>query len=191
MSHRELKSKRMSQKPKPAAREAAKAKPIALPLPPRPVGRPTKLNGDMQKRIHDALVMGATYEAAAIYGGISYDAFNEWMRRTEPEYIQFRQLVEEANSQCQVGYAANIRHAALGGDWRAAAWMLERRFAKSYAQRIGAIDDKEIDDAIRAELAKLADERQTADAGGNEAAHPIADATSGVDAAGEADKAVS
>jgi len=133
-------------------------------------GRPTKLNPKVTRKICRAIVVGATYEAAAQYAGISYETFNEWMKAgraaTAPnEFSDFSEAVEGANATAQVQFVLNIKDAANDGDWRAAAWMLERRFPKAYGQRVGAIDEKSLDDAIEAELARLAAARQGADAG--------------------------
>ena len=43
-------------------------------------GRPSKLTAESQKRITDAIRVGATYELAAQYGGVAYNTFNEWMK---------------------------------------------------------------------------------------------------------------
>lgn len=130
-------------------------------------GRPTKLNHKVSLKICDAIVAGATYEAAAQYAGISYETFNEWMKAgraaaTPDPFSEFSEAVEVANASAQVQFVLNIKRAANAGDWRAAAWMLERRFPKAYGQRVGAIDEKSLDDAIEAELARLAAARQGA-----------------------------
>lgn len=154
-------------KSKKVAKRAAR-KPKA-PAPPKR-GRPSKLNAETQKRVCDAILVGATYEAAAQYAGITYETFNEWMKAgraaQEPnEFSDFSEAVTLANASAQVNFATHIKNAASGGDWRAASWMLERRFPKAYGLRVGAIDEKDLDDAIESELARLAAARQTAPAG--------------------------
>lgn len=47
------------------------------------MGRPGKLNDTVQSEIITALQMGATYEIAAQYSGISYASFRNWMIRGE------------------------------------------------------------------------------------------------------------
>lgn len=109
------------------------------------VGRPTKLNAETQKKVCDAILVGATYEAAAQYAGITYETFNEWMKAGRAAaapnaFSEFSEAVDRANAEAQVFFAMNIKDAARGGDWRAAAWMLERRFPKDY----GAVTKAEL-----------------------------------------------
>lgn len=129
-------------------------------------GRPTKLTAETTKKICDAILVGSTYKAAAQYAGVNYSTFRMWMKRGEDgkgrKFVEFLETVETANASAQVYFATNIKSAATAGDWRAAAWMLERRFPKAYGQRVGAIDEKSLDDAIEAELARLAAARQGA-----------------------------
>jgi transposase len=99
-------------------------------------GRPSKLTPELQKTITEAIVIGATYQAAAEYAGISYDAFNEWMKRTGKQYVEFRQSVMKANAQARVNLVAKIQMSAKKGDWRAAAWILERRFRDEYGAQL-------------------------------------------------------
>jgi transposase len=100
-------------------------------------GRPTKLTPETQKKIVDAIRLGAKYKIAAAYGGISYDAFNEWMvkgeQATSGQYSQFRHAVKEAEGAAAVGWLAKIEKAASEGTWTAAAWKLERIYPDEYA----------------------------------------------------------
>ena len=90
---------------------------------------PRKLDDLTLKRICDALELGATYERAAAAGGISYTSFARW-RREQPA---FAAAVEAAEWKATAGWLGSIRDAA-GGDWRAAAWMLERRYPREYGK---------------------------------------------------------
>ncbi len=47
------------------------------------MSRPTKLTPETQDTIVKAVSLGATYEAAANAGGVSYDSFNNWMKQGE------------------------------------------------------------------------------------------------------------
>lgn len=106
-------------------------------------GRPTKMGDGVTKRIRDALIVGATYEAAAQYAGINYSTFRAWMIQGEQdaaqgldtEFSHFFQTVQRANADAQVYFATDIKRAA-GKDWRAAAWMLEHRFKKDYGASV-------------------------------------------------------
>lgn len=120
-------------------------------------GRPSKLTSDTEKRVCDALRLGATFEHAAQYGGISYDSFNEWRKRGKREkerieratknkaplkkempFLHFFEATKKAEGDSVVGWLAKIESAANQGNWQAAAWKLERRYPDQYGKK--AID---------------------------------------------------
>jgi len=105
------------------------------------MGRPTKLTPEVQARIVQAISVGATYTHAASFGGVSYDAFNDWMRkgdgpRARDPYRQFCHAVKEAEGAAVVKWLARIEQAASDGTWQAAAWKLERRYPGVYGRRV-------------------------------------------------------
>ena len=95
------------------------------------MSRKTLLNPERQKRITDALSLGATYEIAAGYAGVHVRSLYGWMargeRETEGVYFQFFQAVQNAQSRSAVQNLGTVLKAAQDGNWQAAAWMLERR----------------------------------------------------------------
>lgn len=107
------------------------------------MGRPPKLTPEVQGEIVNAIVAGATYKAAAEYAGVSYESFNLWMKRPGRMYLQFSQAVTRANARARVNLLARIQQSAKDGDWRAAAWILERRFRDEYGQSVEITGDKE------------------------------------------------
>jgi len=104
------------------------------------MARPTKLTPEVKDRISQAILMGATYELAAHYGGITYKTFNEWMKQgeqdSEGEFCEFSEAIKSAEGKAAVGWLAKIEKAATGGNWQAAAWKLERRYPKDYGRQI-------------------------------------------------------
>lgn len=121
------------------------------------MSRPTKLNKETQAKICQAIQLGATYELAAQYGGVSYECFNKWRKRAEAElkrrlspgvkpgtkkwdaeelYVQFFQAIKDAEGKAVVGWLAKIEKAANDGNWAAAAWKLERRYPKNYGKQL-------------------------------------------------------
>lgn len=96
------------------------------------MARRPKYAPDVVSRIVQALELGATYELAASYGGISYDTFNEW-RKAKPE---FSDAVNAAQGRAAVKWLAKIEQAASDGTWQAAAWKLERRHPQDYGRRV-------------------------------------------------------
>jgi hypothetical protein len=85
-------------------------------------GRPTKRKPAVEERILSAISAGNYLEAAAAYGGISYDTFNEW-RKAFPE---FSEAVEQAQAQAEVVVVAHWKK-AIPDNWQAARDFLARR----------------------------------------------------------------
>lgn len=114
------------------------------------MARPTKLTPNTQKQITQALRMGATYDLACKFAGISYQSFRNWITRAEDEltrvsentrasirkgeqpYIELFEAVQKAEGDAAIGWLAKIEKAANEGNWQAAAWKLERRYSKHY-----------------------------------------------------------
>lgn len=96
-------------------------------------GRPTLLNSTQQALLLAAVKAGCRLPVAARLAGVSPKTVNEWVRRgrghdgrpaIEP-YVGFIRAVEQAEAEAEVAAMAAIRK-AMPGDWRAAAWFLER-----------------------------------------------------------------
>lgn len=96
------------------------------------MGRRTKLNPEVQKRILQAIQSGSTYEMAAYFGGITRTTLYYWLEKGEKQnkgiYRTFFNEFKKAESICCVGNLAIIGKEAKAGTWQAAAWLLERRF---------------------------------------------------------------
>ena len=98
------------------------------------LGRPSQLTPKLKKDFLDAIAAGSHYEPACAYVGISYTTFRQWMqrgqgthsRKSSAEYVDFVEAVHLAEAKGEISAIAAIR-GATKKDWRAAAWMLERR----------------------------------------------------------------
>jgi transposase len=118
-----------------------------------------KYTPERLKRFADALRMGATYALACKYAGFSYNRYREWMidAETNPDspYRDLPELVAEAEGQASVKWLEVIEKAASDGDWKAAAWKLERRYAEDYARRsvVDAAMTHQVSHAMIRELA--------------------------------------
>jgi transposase len=109
------------------------------------IGRPSKLNPKVKDRLFRAIRMGTTLETACAYAGVSRFTVSEWQRRGQgrhkrpstPELRQFTAELELALADAELVLLARV-NAASQSDWRAAAWMLERRYSDRWAntQRI-------------------------------------------------------
>jgi hypothetical protein len=104
------------------------------------MGRPTKLTDAVTKTITDAIAKGLTYEAAADLAGITRETFNQWMKDGRPRFKAFSDAVRQANAQARIQLIEKIGKA---DDWRAAAWILERRFREEYGANVQLRGDKD------------------------------------------------
>ena len=112
------------------------------------MARPTKLTPEVEERLVHAISVGATYKDACACAGISFQTFLNWKKRAqravehveerdgEPEetdhpFVEFFDRIKRAQGEAAVGWLAMIGKAA-NRDWKAAAWMLERRYPESY-----------------------------------------------------------
>lgn len=119
------------------------------------MARPSKLTADVQDRIVEALKLGATFELAAQYGGVSYHSFNLWRKRgaaelervanarknasireSERPYVEFYEATKKAEGEAAVAWLERIEQAARDGAWQAAAWKLERRYPQQYGRTV-------------------------------------------------------
>jgi len=91
-----------------------------------------KLTPEVQKRICDAVAIGATYDLAAKYGGVSYESLR-LLREKSPA---FAAALQEAEGRGAIGWLAKIERAANEGTWQAAAWKLERRYPQEYGRTV-------------------------------------------------------
>jgi hypothetical protein len=122
-------------------------------------GRPSKRTPERAQRLLDAVRDGNTLQAACACAGISEDVLARWRRQS----AEFAESVTRAIAESEVALVATIRKASTD-DWRASAWLLERRFAETWSQRARL----EIDVRTRAE--------QLAEAYGLDAAAIVAEA---------------
>lgn len=91
------------------------------------MARPMKRNRTALEAVCGALEAGATYELAAAAGGISYATLARWRDSDEDAAAAMARSEQVAAQR----WLACINRAA-DNEWRAAAWMLERRFPESY-----------------------------------------------------------
>jgi len=95
-------------------------------------GRPLELTPQKEKIILDAIRDGASYTLAAELSGIHYVTLNRWRNAGSypwgaPELRDFCYKLEKAKSEGELNLIKIINKAARKGDWKAAAWQLERR----------------------------------------------------------------
>lgn len=95
-------------------------------------GRRTKRTPEVEKRILDALRVGATQKDACAAAGISDQTFLNWTR----DSVDFLDAVMRAEAACAAVMAATIYEAAIKQkDWRAAESWLKRRRKDEWSER--------------------------------------------------------
>ncbi len=104
--------------------------------------RPTKLSPQRQAQICEYVAQGHSREIAAQACGIAATTVYRWMKRgeTEPDgpFGEFCMALKRADAEAEIACLRRIKAAAEAGDWRAAAWMLERRYPEKWGRRRAA-----------------------------------------------------
>jgi hypothetical protein len=103
-------------------------------------GRRSTLTDDITERITAVLRSGGYVQAAASAASVPVRTYNHWLERGDPEgsdpkdepYRVFREKVERAVAEGEAVNVALISRAAQK-DWKAAAWLLERRHPDRWA----------------------------------------------------------
>src|SRR5215213_3225928 len=94
---------------------------------------PTKLTDDVSEKITLVVRHGGSIEAGAAAAGVTLRTVRSWMARgqrsgaREAPYRAFREAVQRAQAEQEADLVASVTRAA-GKSWRAAAWLLERRW---------------------------------------------------------------
>ncbi len=94
--------------------------------------RKTKFTPATTEKILEAVRLGATFKMAAEYAGISRTTFHKYVnqgRAANPgtKKAEFYENLLAADADGAITNLTVISEAALRGDWKAAAWRLERR----------------------------------------------------------------
>lgn len=102
------------------------------------------------KTLIDALRGGADINTAAQYAGLNYATVFRWIERgqrenerleygydprpEEADFLSLWQAMRKARAEAVVRNVAQIQKAANQGEWKAAAWWLERTVPEFYAK---------------------------------------------------------
>ena len=99
----------------------------------------TKLTPETLKLLVQGIKLGASFKDTAAFAGISEDTFYAWMRKGRESnrglYRAAYLAIERAKGVGSVTLLAMIEKAAQQGDWRAAAWKLERRLPEEFGRQ--------------------------------------------------------
>lgn len=101
-------------------------------------GRPTKLTRDMHDQIVDHVRQGNYIDTAAALCGVTRESITNWVRRGREAkhgvYREFFIAITRAQAETEMRLLALIDGQAAG-DWRAAAWRLERIRRSRYSEK--------------------------------------------------------
>ena len=94
------------------------------------MGRKSKLTTELTQKIVEAIKMGCTFKLACQYAGIDTSTFYLWMQSgregKDKTKIDFFNSIKKAEAECAFSTLKKINEASTE-DWRAGAWLLERR----------------------------------------------------------------
>lgn len=130
------------------------------------MARPTKYDQPTADVILKAVAAGLPNETAAKLAGIDVRTLYAWKRRGkagEEPFVQFLHALMRHQAEAVAKAVEAIRAAAERGEWRAAAWWLERRHPDEYGS-----DRKRL-----RELARMVDELSKKVAGESPPGHQL------------------
>lgn len=100
------------------------------------IGRPSKYSQEALDAICRSVRLGLSYERAAENAGIAQSTLSQWMqkeRNGHPRYQGLNDALAKARAEGETRLIARVIKAGEE-DWRAAAWILERRHPEHYAR---------------------------------------------------------
>lgn len=90
------------------------------------MARPSKFTESRKRIILDALADGQTYQVAATMAGISNGTLSGWLR--DSDKVEFFDACKAAEAQAEAKLVACVHEHAVS-DWKAAKWLLARRYS--------------------------------------------------------------
>ena len=102
------------------------------------MARPTKLTPEVHEAIVDGINAGLTFRLSCARAGVTPATFYNWLKKGEVAQsgalMEFFNAVERAKADSALRLISQITLQAPA-DWRAAAFILERRFPDDYGRR--------------------------------------------------------
>ena len=101
------------------------------------MARPTKLTPELTREITSYIQDGNTPTISATLVGISPSTYFYWMSKgsnQQPGFMEFSESIKRACARSIANRVAHISRVADSGNWRAAAWMLERMAPESFGK---------------------------------------------------------
>lgn len=167
-------AKPVVQKPVTPVTPVKKKKPVH-PKRGTPLGRPDLLTPELQEAMVKQLRLGAYAQDAANEVDISIATFHFWMNRgrkererqkmlpdaepkpAETKYLNFLEAIEVARGKGTIVLHNIILRGATSGDWRAAAYILERTRPDQYGNKEKIEHSGSVDSKVSIEMGDLED----------------------------------
>ena len=93
--------------------------------------RKTRYNKEIQAAICEGLEMGISIRAVCGAVKIDEKTFYNW----KDKHPEFKEAVDGVRPKLECKWLNVIEAAALSGDWKAAAWFLQKRYSDAYGER--------------------------------------------------------
>lgn len=109
------------------------------------MGRPSKLTPEVELVILDAIEKGNYRATAAALAGVHRNTLSNWMRWGEEgkePYAEFNCAMERAEARAESTLLEVVKVADAG--WQGSAWLLERRWASRWSQRVRTVVAEEV-----------------------------------------------
>jgi len=121
--------------------------------------RKNKLTPELTKKVGELLEEGLYVETVCKAVGISTKTFYQWLNRgeTEKKYAEFKKVVEESEAKFEERLVGTIKTYSIE-DWKAAAWLLERRFPRRWSQHISEETTIEMQEGMKEFLTRILEE---------------------------------
>ncbi len=116
-----------------------------------------KLTPEIIECIKVALASGAYAETAAAAAGVSKDTLYRWLRgarqtHATPLLLELSDAVRKAMAQAELRDLQVVQVAANEGDWKAAAWRLERRNPRRWGT---SAEGEDLDEVAKTDVERL------------------------------------
>lgn len=103
--------------------------------------RPTELTDELALEIAKHLIRGSSIADACALAGIAESTYHAWVKRGEAgesPFAEFSELTRAARAEARTRLVRVVRRAATEGDWKAAAWFLERSDRSNWGRTVDA-----------------------------------------------------
>lgn len=99
------------------------------------VSRRTRCTKAICREAEKAAALGLSHPLIGKFIGVSHSTIYNWIRQGQSEqsgiHREFFESIKRGEGKCAALNMATIQKAARGGQWTAAAWVMERRFGYS------------------------------------------------------------